>query len=590
MAALLTELFTVEHVAELPAGWTRLSEDPAPTEVLPLSISVRNDEGIEKLKQRLAEISNPKHKDFGKHLSRDEVRALRQPSRERTDAVLAWLEESGIVDAEIHDDWVRVNSTVQGAKDLLGAEIAYYTFPGRPPMLRTRRYGVPAGRVAESVAFIHPLSNFFVKPHESDEEHAERRRREAQEARMDAELQKRQVPDEPINPPEGTTPVEKPPCADETTPDCLRELYNIRYALVEEEAESSDTLYLVAGFLEQNLFHPDTHDFMDKYAPHIPDSVRNISVELINGGTDPQIMSKAGMEAALDVQYALSLSHPVNVMYSITGGRGVKLDANGDPMPENRADNEPYLEFLEYMLEKEDEELPHVISISYADDEQGVPRPYALKVCDLLAALTSRGVSIIGATGDGGSRGVRYGDCRSNDGLKRPITMASFPASCPYVTAIGAVNQVSPPQVATFSTGGFSNYFERPDWQATDVEAYITTLDGRLSGHYNDTGRAIPDISAIGVAFNIYYGGGPGAAMGTSASAPVIASMFALINDARRRKGLGRTGWLNPRLYSEEVRAVVNDVGRISAAVFDGGAGRVPEVGLWDGNWGAGGF
>lgn len=597
-ASLLTDLFTVENVSELPAGWTLLADQqPLPTEPLPLSISVRNDDGTTRLKQRLAEISDPRNRDYGKHLSRDEVRAFRQPPKERTDAVLAWLEENGIVDAEVHDDWIKVNSTVQGAKDLLGAEIAYYTFPGRMPVLRARRYGVPGGKVADAVSFIHPVSNFFVAtPEESDEEFIARRRREAEDARREAEgamvREKRQVPDEPIYPPEGSTPITKPPCWNGTTPECLRELYNINYKLAEDEDEeggeygsSPEVLYLVAGFLDQHLYHPDTHTFMDTFAPYIPDSVRNVTVELINGGEDPQIMSKAGMEASLDVQYALSLSHPVSVIYSSTGGRGIKLDGNGDPMPESRADNEPYLEFLEYLLDKEDSELPHVISISYADDEQGVPHPYALKVCDLFAALTSRGVSVIAATGDGGSRGVRYGECRSNDGLKRPITMASFPATCPYVTAIGAVNQVSPPQVASFSTGGFSMYFDRPAWQAADVEDYIVTLNGKLAGHYNDTGRAIPDISAIGVGYQLFYGGGPGTAMGTSASAPVIASMFALINDARMRKGLGKTGWLNPRLYSREVRAVVDDVvGGVSAGcIWDGEApGGWPATAGWD--------
>ncbi|CAI4213155.1 unnamed protein product [Parascedosporium putredinis] len=545
LAALLTELFTVEHVPELAEGWSQLPEVPNLSDILPLSISIKNDENMAALKQRLAQISDPKHKDFGKHLSAAEVRTLRRPPQDRTDTVLAWLAKSGLAGAEVHDDWIKVNSTVREANDILGANIAYFALAGKQPVMRSTGYGVEEGgdKVARTESRRSRESRKRDGRRSEEESKLTRARIEAR--REAAEIQARQVPDEPIDPPEGSVPAEKPPCSDQTTPDCLRELYNFYYNATtgdDGDAEAgtfSDVLLLVAGFLEQNLFHPDTHDFMNEYAPYIPESVRNVTIELINGGQDPQIMSKAGMEAALDVQYALSLGYPANIVYSVTGGRGEKLDATGQPMAESRSDNEPYLEFLEYLLAKDDDaDLPHVISISYADDEQGVPREYALKVCDLFAALTSRGVSILVATGDGGSRGVRYGDCRSNDGLNRPITMASFPATCPYVTAIGAVNQVAPPQVATFSTGGFSIYFDRPAWQADAVEGYIAALDGRLEGHYEAGGRAIPDV----------------------ASTPVLAAMFALVNDARARRGLSRTGWLNPRLYSDEVRAVMKDV------------------------------
>src|SRR5699024_3136139 len=114
--------------------------------------------------------------------------------------------------------------------------------------------------------------------------------------------------------------------------------------------------------------HPDTHAFASTYAPYILEPHRNVSVTLINNGTDPQVMSKAGLEASLDVQYALALAHPVPVTYHSTGGRGVKLDGQGNPLPEPRTDNEPYLEWLEHLLAMPDEELPRVIAVSYDDD------------------------------------------------------------------------------------------------------------------------------------------------------------------------------------------------------------------------------
>lgn len=554
-AALLTS--PLESVPEMPQGWT-LHSTPSLTDVLNLSISIRHDKDDDELVRRLNEISDPRSDEHGRFLSREEISALRTPPRDKVDAVLAWLEEGG-VDGKVEGDWVRVSVTAEQAMELLGAEVGYYTFSeGKrrtAPVLRAREYGVPE-RVRDFVGFVHPLSNFLplLRTDTPDGYGATVRRRLNDPRPRDP--QPRQVPDEPLNP--DSTPPSPAPCANRTTPDCIRRLYNISYA--PDSTSPSPVTYAVAGFLEQWLYHPDTHAFASTYAPYVPETHRNVSVTLINNGTDPQVMSRAGLEAALDVQYALALSHPVPVTYHSTGGRGVKLDGNGNALPESRTDNEPYLEWLEHLLDMSDEELPRVIAVSYADDEQGVPKAYAQKVCALFGALAARGASVIVATGDGGARGVRRGECLSNDGARRRVTVSSFPATCPFVTAVGAVNEAEPPQVAEFSTGGFSNYFPRPRFQSADVEGYIRRLGGPLEGRYNASGRAIPDISAIGMGFVVEWGGGAGSAAGTSASVPVVASMVALINDARRRRGLPWTGWLNPRLYSREVRRVLRDV------------------------------
>lgn len=562
LAALLSGLSPIESVTEVPEGWS-LSGTPSANDALQLSISIRHDEGDDELKRRLEAISDQNSGEYGMFVSRDEVRELRRPDQEKVDAVLGWLAESGI-QGRVEGDWVRMVVSVDQARDFLGAELAYYTFSDdetqMAPVLRAREYGVPES-VRHAVGFIHPMSS-FLPPIRSNSGSAKRRYQKG--------LIRRQVPDEPINPGDDDILPQPGPCANAVTPDCIRALYNIAYA--PNSTSPSEVTYAVAGFLEQWVYHPDTHAFMEALAPYIPVAHRNITVELVNGGENPQTMSRAGLEASLDVQYALALAHPVPVTFQSTGGRGAKLDSEGNALPEGRGDNEPYLEWLEDLLEKEDADLPRVVAVSYADDEQSVPRAYALKVCDLFAALTSRGVSVVVATGDGGARGVRSGQCRSNDGQQRAVTMASFPATCPYVTAVGAATELEPPQVADFSTGGFSSYFTRPAFQDADVSEYIRRLEGHLEGHYNASGRAIPDVSAIGTSFTVEWGGGPSSVSGTSAAVPVFASMIAVINDARRRKGLGWTGWLNPRLYSAEVRRVMRDVvtGVSDGCVWDG--------------------
>ena len=470
--------------------------------------------------------------------------------------MLEWLGGGG-VEGRVVGDWVRVSVTTEQARELLGAEVGYYTFSDGERqtglVLRTKEYGIPES-VWNSIGFVHALGNFLplLRADKPDSEATVRRHQRGPQPR---DPEPGHAADEPFNP-DATQPTAAP-CANRTTPDCIRRLYNISYT--PNSTIASPVTYAVAGFPEQWLYHPDTHAFASIHAPYILEHHRNVSVTLVNNGTDPQVMSGVGLEASLDVQYALALAHPVPVTYHSTGGRGVKLDGEGNPLPESRTDNEPYLEWLEHLLAMSDEELPRVIAVSYADDEQGVPRAYAQKACALFAALAARGASVIVATGDGGARGVRRGECISNDGARRRVTMSSFPASCPFVTAVGAVNELEPPQVADFSTGGFSNYFPRPRFQSADVEGYLRRLGGHLEGRYNASGRRFR-TSVIGTSFVVEWGGSPSSAGGTSASVPVIASMVALINDARRRRGLPWTGWLNPRLYSREVRKVMRDV------------------------------
>ncbi|KAK4175257.1 putative Tripeptidyl-peptidase precursor [Triangularia setosa] len=362
------------------------------------------------------------------------------------------------------------------------------------------------------------------------------------------------------------------PCLVATSPRCIKQLYNITYPPYNPATSPrSPVNFGVAGFLEQWILHADVAYFLSQYQPDYlyrsatPSGPYNFTVELINGGINPQHdPANAGIEASLDVEYAMALGYPTNVIYYVTGGRGTKLDSEGKPFPLEEIDNEPYLEFLEALLAKPDSELPHVLSISYADDEISVPRPYALRVCDLFAVLAARGVSTFVASGDGGAAGTGQTRCVMNDGSQKKMFIPTFPASCPYVTAVGAVDNVAPPFTGEdFSAGGFSNYFDRPIWQDEVVKPYVDGLVARKDprvGLFNSTGRAMPDISVIGSGFQIIMGGEMSEVLGTSASAPVVAAMVALINDARMRAGKSSLGWLNPLLYSAKVKAVLRDV------------------------------
>ena len=77
----------------------------------------------------------------------------------------------------------------------------------------------------------------------------------------------------------------------------------------------------------------------------------------------------------VDVQYALALSYLSPSVYYSTGGRGIHIPDLDYPDPADN-NNEPYLDFLHYMLSLPDHELPKTLTTSFGEDKQSVPTSY----------------------------------------------------------------------------------------------------------------------------------------------------------------------------------------------------------------------
>lgn len=103
---------------------------------------------------------------------------------------------------------------------------------------------------------------------------------------------------------------------------------------------------------------------------------------------------------------------------------------------------------------------------------------------------------------------------------------------------------------ASFSSGGFSNFFGIPSYQASAVSSFLTTLGNTDSGKFNRSGRAIPDVAAIGTNLEIVVNGRTELVDGTSCSSPIFAGIVALINDELISAGKSPLGFLNPFLYA----------------------------------------
>ncbi|PFH44680.1 hypothetical protein AMATHDRAFT_167920, partial [Amanita thiersii Skay4041] len=369
-----------------------------------------------------------------------------------------------------------------------------------------------------------------------------------------------------------------PSCNTTITITCLQQLYEIPSLTTANQTNSIG----ITGYLDQFANLQDLQSF---YKDQRPDAL-NSSFKFIsvNGGSNDQNLSLAGAEANLDVQFAFGLSHPISgTFYSTAGRPPFQPDAHN---PTNT--NEPYTDWLDYVLSHPDP--PFTISTSYGDDEQTVPRDFAVRACNSFAQLGARGVSLMFSSGD---FGVGDGDtnpetqqCFTNDGRNVTRFIPVFPASCPFVTSVGATQHY--PEVAVtrfFSGGGFSDYFPRPSYQNEAVNKYLSDLpDNTYEGLFNRNGRGIPDVSAQGDFFRIFLGGVPKKIGGTSASAPTFAGIIAILNDDRLKNGKPPLGFLNPWLYSQGFNGL-NDItvgnnGGCGTPGFSAAKGWDPVTGL----------
>lgn len=205
------------------------------------------------------------------------------------------------------------------------------------------------------------------------------------------------------------------------------------------------------------------------------------------------------------------------------------------------------------------------ISTSYSYNEADLTAAYEMRQCNEYMKLGLQGTTFFYSSGDYGVAG-NGGQCIAPDGTYNDGSSGrfnpSFPGTCPYITAVGATQikpgaKVTDPEEACetviFSGGGFSNVFPLPSYQSTAVKSFFANHPPPYtSAQYNNSQqtRGFPDISANGANYVVAVDGTFSLVYGTSASAPVVASIFTLINEARLAIGKSAVGFINPVLYA----------------------------------------
>jgi tripeptidyl-peptidase I len=595
--------YRMHNPAIEPFGrWNKLPDSLSGSTMIELDFALAATAfSLEAAVQQLWDASDPSSARFGRFWTGEQVAQHFAPPRDSIHLVARWLEESGISQSELRISVDRAhlyfNATVRQTQQLLGTKCYEYSDGKDSVEVVSGRYFLPEeisnvvdvvllsrpGRNRQGGTLHHPLTRA------SDDAPASERRQSA---------------------------VVEVDCLRYMSPDCVRRIYNMPAPPTHVLAHPNNSFGIY-----QTAWATWIPEDLDKFfAAFQPALIGNRPViQAVNGGyrqSDTQSYV-FNLEANLDFEYAMSLAYPVpvtniqvgdkflmgntNIMLAAydAGYCETALDPNYDPIyPDIDNAGEPGAYNASDCGRFKP---PLVISISYAWNEAWFSDEYAHRQCLQFLKLGLQGSTVIAASGDFGTADQRRG-CLSpgNRALNASEGhfSSNFPASCPWVTAVGGTQwqtQTSkaegggeqenssskpdlrfPPETAFHgqksgvdvgSGGGFSNVFSVPFYQVEAVNQYLShpahqkhLANLSSTGYFNSSGRGWPDLSVMAANYLITMKGAFNAVTGTSASTPVFGSMIALINDSRLKAGKGPVGFLNPLLYAHHDKIVKSDV------------------------------
>jgi tripeptidyl-peptidase-1 len=506
LAAALFSSDAVETRVQKPRGWvqgSRTNQD----QVIELIFAVKQ-QGKQELHDALMRVSMPSSPDYGQHLSNEEVHQMTAPDTAHVEAVMSFIRAHGgePVAATPNRDMITAKVTVESAERMLSARYHQHLHSSGKEIHRVADgYSLP-DEVALAVDFVSPTVHFPGV------------RRPRQPSKLGSE-----VSDD----------------SDLNTPTALRQLYNI-----DAEGAATGNRQAVTAFLENGYDDNALKKFWTRYCDGI--NCGKGEVSLVGDATDPG----KGTESMLDIETITGIAGNIDSEMWSFGGRS----------PDN-AENEPFMKWLAQVSSTSDDTVPKIFSTSYGEDENSWSFEAASRLNVEFQKAGARGISLLYASGDEGA------NCQSGGvpiGSELDF-VPEGPGSSPYVTSVGGTQPADgwpAPGSETavgLSSGGFSNYWDMPDWQKDAVAKYLIQdgIPDQSMRHYNASGRGYPDISVQAVNYPLIEVL-PLIASGTSAASPAAAGIFSLLNDARLQAGQSTMGFLNPFIY--ENAAAFNDI------------------------------
>ncbi|KAL8417217.1 hypothetical protein RB596_007367 [Gaeumannomyces avenae] len=611
----------VLHEAAPPARgtWRRHSRlDGRATLSMRVGLTQRN---LERAAEFMAAVSHPSSPEYGRHWSAERVVETFAPERHRVEAVLRWLEEDGgIARGRVRlssgRNWLAFEATAGEAEALLRTGYHVYSHAGHGARhVACEGYHLPEHMV-EHADIVTPTVHFDGRVGEgrmgkrvalSGEGHAKLLLSQqdteagatatatAWSVLADTQGKKEGRPGLLGKPNSGFHPkqgdmvdgsnlvLELSSCDAMITPQCLRALYSFPPG---ETAVGGNTLDAVE-YSPQAFLQEDMDMWFAKFEPQLKG--KQPIVTLV---ADGEVQRKdRGFdfdgETSLDLQYAMALVHPqrttlfqvgdlmqsasFNNFLDAVDSEYCGFDGGGSKDPNVDGQYPP-------RVGCGTSAITNVLSTSYGYNEADLGDKYEQRQCLEYMKLGLRGVSVVFSSGDSGVAGngnmcvdpitgaYIEGTANSTSGIFNP----SFPSTCPWVTSVGATQVLNGSTVHTpesaceqviRSGGGFSNVFAAPAYQTRALREYFGNSTPPYGPDRFNNSRAVrgfPDVSANGANYVVAVDGNFTLSYGTSASAPVFASMLTLINEKRMAAGKSAVGFVNAVLY--EHPEALNDI------------------------------
>jgi len=531
----------------------------------------------------LLSISDPTSASYGHYWTAKEVAQRFSPTPHATSLTLDWLESFGIDKGRFtrsrDGGHIHLSVTVREASMLLGTKFHHFTNRDTEEQhIACHHYHLPRS-LSGHIDYV--TASASVSVHTRSSRHSKQ---------IPITSSAHYAPESPVD------------CEKFTAPSCLRSMYNIPREN-NPHPNNSFGIYQPSGL---TWLPEDLDKFFGLFEPDLIG--QRPRMERIDGGytqTDYKLLP-FNMEPDLDFEYAIALTAPQNITDIQVGdkhhlGNLNLMLAAFDKYYCDSLDLSIDYQSLDDLGKNETIDCgtvspPKVLSISFGWPEAAFPPEYLHRQCYEFLKLGLMGITVIVASADAGTgSGLGPGFCINEETGAHNATTGkfspSFPASCPWVTAVGgtqlvtqphgnssaarhvtSVGKSNPTNETTFyyttpmnrtlsSGGGFSNIFTVPLYQAADIYRYSMHEYKHLSeiqGRYTATGRGYPDVAAQAYGYLTVVEDKVQVLHGSSASAPVFASIVALINGERLELGKSPVGFLNTALYLYPY--VLNDI------------------------------
>ncbi|GJJ11874.1 hypothetical protein Clacol_006112 [Clathrus columnatus] len=491
------ELIVHRQIQEIPDQFIHTGKaNPNTPLTFRIKLASHNLTGLEK---RLYETSDPTNQQYGIHLTKEQVDDHVRPHPNVTTAFNRWMSQHGITPTAItkagHELTIQV-SVAQANKIFNASFLEYNDTSSDRTIIRTTQYSVPR-TVAEHVRYVYPTTQF------SNPEIRQYRKKKT---------------------PASTgvifsnTTTRRDPCdPNQVSIGCLMNLYSVPNNIETPKSPGKVGILSLGGAIQGKAVAA----FMKASRTDIPLSGLQLEIMSLQGGDNLQTPTFSPIdngESNLDAEMVLGLT-PSSPTVGIS-------DTAGDGFGSS------------FCILAEQDEPPEVLSVSYVGTEILWDRDQLMSICDCIMQLAVRGTTVVAGSGDDG--------------------VASGGRNCTLFN-VGATDLSSGTETgAFFSGGGFSFIYPTPQYQIGAVQSYLEQLGSLEAGHYNVTGRGVPDISAIGEGVWFFNNGTGGIIDGTSISTPVVAAIISGLNLQRRANGKSSLGFVNPLIYAHP--EVLNDI------------------------------